>query len=275
MSEADETQPDADEQREEAMLTAARSVVRTCMQVRQVESVLIITDPESSEIGRALYEATAMVTDRVLMMMMPPSHREGNEPPNSVADLMRRQDVVLMATKHSLTHTRARANASRENVRIASLPGIDAETFANGGMTADYNALQKEISGLNSILRRRRDVHVTSEAGTDLKFTTGSRWILEDNGICNRPGAITNLPAGKVFVLPKEGSAKGRIVIDGSWGVKNWKNQFRFWLKKESSPTLAVMKKPKPYGNKWRIFAQGSDHQRQRWWVTLQNLVLE
>ena len=53
MSEADETQPDADEQREEAMLTAARSVVRTCMQVRQVESVLIITDPESSEIGRA------------------------------------------------------------------------------------------------------------------------------------------------------------------------------------------------------------------------------
>ena len=73
MSEADETQPDDDEQREEAMLTAARSVVRTCMQVRQVESVLIITDPESSEIGRALYEATAMVTDRVLMMMMPPS----------------------------------------------------------------------------------------------------------------------------------------------------------------------------------------------------------
>ena len=54
------------------------------------------------------------MTDRVLMMMMPPSHREGNEPPNPVADLMRRQDVVLMATKHSLTHTRARANASRE-----------------------------------------------------------------------------------------------------------------------------------------------------------------
>ena len=40
---------------------------------------------------------------------------------------------------------------------------------------------------------------------------------MEDNGICNRPGAITNLPAGKVFVLPKEGTATGRIVIDGSW----------------------------------------------------------
>ena len=51
MSEADETQPDADEQREEAMLTAARSVVRTCMQVRQVESVLIITDQSRQKLA--------------------------------------------------------------------------------------------------------------------------------------------------------------------------------------------------------------------------------
>tara|TARA_B100001113_G_scaffold148932_1_gene122173 strand:- start:594 stop:1625 length:1032 start_codon:yes stop_codon:yes gene_type:complete len=205
----------------EAMLTAARSVVRTCMQVRPVESVLVITDPESSEVGRALYEAASEVTERILMMMMPPGHREGSEPANQVADLMRRQDVVLIATKHSMTHTRARANASREGVRIASMPRINPELFAKGGMTADYNALQKEISGLSSILRRRRDIRVTSEAGTDLKFKTGGRWILEDNGICNRPGAITNLPAGKVFVLPKEGSAEGKIVIDGSWdGVR-------------------------------------------------------
>ena len=41
--------------------------------------------------------------------------------------------------------------------------------------------------------------------------------MLEDNGICNRPGQIANLPAGKVFVSPKEGSMNGTIVIDGSW----------------------------------------------------------
>ena len=37
----------------QAMLTAARSVVRTCMQIRSVESVLVITDPKFAEIGRA------------------------------------------------------------------------------------------------------------------------------------------------------------------------------------------------------------------------------
>ena len=202
---------------EEEMLTAARSVIRTCMQVRPHENVLVVTDPTTSEVGRALYEAASEVTDRILMMMMPRSHMQGNEPPASVGDLMRRQNVVLLATRNSLTHTRARLTSSREGARIASMPGITQEMMASGGMTADYNALQKEISGLNPLLRRRRDVRVTSEAGTDIRFRTGARWVLEDNGICNRPGQVTNLPAGKVFVLPQEQTMNGKIVIDGSW----------------------------------------------------------
>ena len=205
---------------EEDMLTSARSVIRTCMQVRPHENVLVVTDPTTSEVGRALYEAASEVTDRILMMMMPRSHRQGNEPPSSVGDLMRRQNVVLLATRNSLTHTRSRLTASREGARIASMPGISQDMMATGGMTADYNALQKEISGLNPLLRRRRDVKVTSEAGTDITFRTGARWVLEDNGICNRPGQVTNLPAGKVFVLPQEQTMSGKIVIDGSWEGK-------------------------------------------------------
>lgn len=60
-------------------------------------------------------------------------------------------------------------------------------------------------------------MRVRSASGTDVEFLTGDRWILEDNGICNRPAQVSNLPAGKVFVLPKEKSMNGTIVIDGSW----------------------------------------------------------
>ena len=116
-----------------------------------------------------------------------------------------------------MTHTRARAAATREGARIVSMPGIGSIAFESGGMTADYNALQREISGMGVVFRRKRRVSVKSEAGTDIEFVTGDRWILEDTGICNRPGQIANLPAGKVFVLPKEGSMNGTIVIDGSW----------------------------------------------------------
>mgnify|MGYP003322191631 FL=1 len=202
----------------ESMLTSARSVIRTCLQIRPFEPVLIVTDPESSAIGRALYEAAAEVTDRTLMMMMPTSHKKGSEPPDYVAELMRKQDVVILATKSSLTHTKARINASRTGrTRIISMPGINENMFSIGGMTADYNALQKEISGLTSIFRRKRDVRVTSPRGTDIRFSIGAKWRTDDNGICNRPGQVMNLPSGRVFVFPKEETMNGKIVIDGSW----------------------------------------------------------
>ena len=202
----------------ESMLTSARSVIRTCLQIRPFETVLIVTDPESSAIGRALYEAAAEVTDRTLMMMMPTSHKKGSEPPDYVAELMRKQDVVILATKSSLTHTKARINASRTGrTRIISMPGINENMFSIGGMTADYNALQKEISGLTSIFRRKRDVRVTSPGGTDIRFSIGAKWRTDDNGICNRPGQVMNLPSGRVFVFPKEDTMNGIIVIDGSW----------------------------------------------------------
>ena len=202
----------------ESMLTSARSVIRTCLQIRPFEPVLIVTDPESSAIGRALYEAAAEVTDRTLMMMMPTSDKKGSEPPDYVAELMRKQDVVILATKSSLTHTKARINASRTGrTRIISMPGINENMFSIGGMTADYNALQKEISGLTSIFRRKRDVRVTSPGGTDIRFSIGAKWRTDDNGICNRPGQVMNLPSGRVFVFPKEDTMNGIIVIDGSW----------------------------------------------------------
>jgi leucyl aminopeptidase (aminopeptidase T) len=202
----------------ESMLTSARSVIRTCLQIRPFEPVLIVTDPESSAIGRALYEAAAEVTDRTLMMMMPTSNKKGREPPDYVAELMRKQDVVILATKSSLTHTKARINASRTGrTRIISMPGINENMFSIGGMTADYNALQKEISGLTSVFRRKRDVRVTSAGGTDITFSIGAKWRTDDNGICNRPGQVMNLPSGRVFVFPKEETMNGKIVIDGSW----------------------------------------------------------
>ena len=201
----------------EAMLSTARSVIRTCLQVRREEDVLVITDPDTAEVGQALYEEASRVTDRILLVMMPPTQKPGKEPPLPVSDIMRKNRVIIIATKDSMSHTRARAAATREGARIVSMPGIGRESFETGGMTADYNTLQKEISGMSTIFRRKRRVRVRSESGTDIEFLTGDRWILEDNGICNRPGQVANLPAGKVFVLPKEGSMNGTIVIDGSW----------------------------------------------------------
>ncbi|MDP6905870.1 MAG: aminopeptidase [Candidatus Thalassarchaeaceae archaeon] len=206
-----------DKSTQDALTRAANTVCKECMQIQRSENVLVVTDPHTSIIGRALYEAAIKISDRVLMVMMPTTHRHGDEPPAPVADLMRKQDVVLAPTRYSLTHTRARMQACREGTRIATMPGITLQMFTEGGMTTNFNTMQSAIAQLGKSLKRQRKVSVKTSSGTDISFEISGRWELGDNGICNRPGQVTNLPAGKILAMPKEGTMEGVIVIDGTW----------------------------------------------------------
>ena len=208
-------EPSTDEERLHAI---SDMVVQTCMDIRRGENVLIVCDPTTSEIGQSLHIATQTRTDRVLLIVMPKSRHHGEEPPSPVAALMRQQQVVIAATKYSLTHTKAARQALKDGARIATMPGMTFELYTEGGMTANFQDVKRRISNIANVLRRRRIINVKSETGTDVTFEVNWRdWKLDDNGICNRPRMLTNLPAGKVFILPKEGTMNGTIVIDGSW----------------------------------------------------------
>ena len=201
----------------EKIRNSAKTVIETCMQLRGHENLLIITDPNTAEIGQALYEAGSQVSDRVLMVMMPSTHRHGQEPPAPVADLMRRQHVVIAATRYSLTHTRARLISSKDGARIATMPGVTRSMFIEGGMTTDFDTLQSNIASMARILRKHRNVIISNQEGESLEMAIAGRWNLEDNGICNRPGQVTNLPAGKIFAEIKPESVSGVIKINGTW----------------------------------------------------------
>ena len=208
-------EPTTDEERLHAI---SDMVVQTCMDIRRGENVLIVCDPTTAEIGQSLHIATQKRSERVLLIVMPKSRHHGEEPPSPVAALMRQQQVVIAATKYSLTHTRAVRQALKDGARVATMPGMTFELYTEGGMTSDFQEVKRSISNIANFLRRRRIINVKSESGTDVTFEVNWRdWKLDDNGICNRPRMLTNLPAGKVFILPKEGTMNGTIVIDGSW----------------------------------------------------------
>ena len=203
---------------QEKMLESAKMVTHTCMDIRREENVLIVCDPTTGEIGQALHETARKRSDRVLLIVMPKGRHHGEEPPAPVANLMKQQQIVIAPTRYSLTHTRAIRSAIREGARVATMPGMSNEMFVNGGMTANFNEIKKNISNLSGVLRRKRLIHVKDKKGTDVEFEINWReWKLDDNGICNRPRMITNLPAGKAIIMPREGTMNGTIVIDGTW----------------------------------------------------------
>ena len=202
----------------EMMAKSARTVIDTCMDVRRGENILIICDPTTTEIGQALHDAASLRSDRVLLVVMPKGRHHGDEPPTPVANLMRQQQVVIAPTRYSLTHTKAVRQAIKDGSRVATMPGMTLEMFTEGGMSADFNIIKKNIGEMSNLLRRKRIINVKSETGTNVTFEVNWReWKLDDNGICNRPRMLTNLPAGKIFTLPREGTMNGTIVIDGSW----------------------------------------------------------
>ena len=205
-------------ERDEALNASAEMVVKTCMEIYRHENVLVVSDPSTSVIGEALYLAASEISERVLMVVMPKSRHHGEEPPRPVADLMRYQDVILAPTRYSITHTRARLAATRQKARITTMPGMNVEMFTEGGMTADFASIKSEIAEVYGTLRRKKTIHITTPGGTDVTFDVNWRdWNLDDSGICNRPGMLTNLPAGKIFITPKEGSMEGIVVVDGAW----------------------------------------------------------
>jgi len=202
----------------EKMERSARTVIDTCMDLRRGENILIVCDPTTTEIGQALHDAASLRSDRVLLIVMPKGRHHGEEPPAPVANLMRQQQVVIAPTRYSLTHTRAVRQANKDGARVATMPGMTVEMFTEGGMSADFNIIKKNIGEMGSFLRRKRIVNVKSDSGTNVTFEVSWReWKFDDNGICNRPKMLTNLPAGKIFTLPREGTMNGTIVIDGSW----------------------------------------------------------
>jgi leucyl aminopeptidase (aminopeptidase T) len=124
-------------------------------------------------------------------------------------------EVILLLTGQSLSHTDARRRAVKRGARLASMPGITADMLQRAA-GADYGAISKRSERLKAILTDADTISVETELGTAINFSVrGMQGHMED-GLYNRAGTWGNMPAGEACIGPKEGSAKGVIVVDCS-----------------------------------------------------------
>jgi leucyl aminopeptidase (aminopeptidase T) len=192
---------------------AAETAVHQCLDLAADERCLVITDDERRAIGDALYEVAAEVTDDAIIVQYPPGDQHGEEPPAPVAAGMLEADAFLAPTSKSLSHTRARSEASDAGVRGATLPGITEDVFTTG-LDADYETIGRHCRAVHEQVAGADEVRVTASNGTDITIHPGDRDWRDDTGIVDEPGAFSNLPAGEVFVSPE--TANGTYVVDGT-----------------------------------------------------------
>lgn len=192
---------------------AATTAIEQCLAVAPEETCVIVYDTETERVADALEAAAGAVTPETVSVRTPVGETHGAEPPAPVAAALREADVFLAPTARSLSHTRARQRACEAGARGSTLPGITPEVFAIG-LDADYAGIEAACSSLLEQVADAEELHITTDAGTDVTVEPGGREWHADTGMVHDPGAFSNLPAGEVFVSPH--SASGTVVIDGT-----------------------------------------------------------
>ena len=194
---------------------ASVTALKICMGLKKNESVLVITDENKRDIGYSLYSNALKLGNFALLVEMKSGKVNGEEPPAHIANLMKGFDVVLCPTSKSLTHTKARREASSNGARVATFPGITNDVMIRG-MNADYKKITALSFKLKKILDKGKFVRITTKLGTDLSFSINGRMSIASKGLYHKKGEGGNLPTGETFVAPVEGTANGVFLVDGS-----------------------------------------------------------
>lgn len=196
-------------------LSAAAAAAVHCLGVGPSDDVLVLCNQQQRTIAESLAGAAGGWARTVRLVAYPTLTRDGEEPPAFVAEAMTEATVIFAPTTFSLSHTRARREATGRGARIATMPGITAEIFERA-VSVDPGELKRAGERIAAELSAAASCRVTSPAGTDLVLSLEGRTAICDDGNLQAEAAWGNLPAGEAFIAPIETSGEGSIVFDGA-----------------------------------------------------------
>src|SRR5205823_824418 len=147
-------------------LAAAAKAAADCLGVGARDQVLVLCNEAERAVAEALVAAAQSRTGAVRLLEYPTLSRNGEEPPDHVAQAMCDASVVFATTTYSISHTQARLAATAAGTRIASMRGF-AEAYAQA-MSVDYRLLRSNGARLAAALTAAESCWLTSAAGTDI-----------------------------------------------------------------------------------------------------------
>ena len=199
------------------MPKSADIVLKKCLGLKNNEKLLIVTDSELYDIAKMFFDGAKQITNDVKFINIPIPKVNGTEPSEDVAKEMLNYDAELLITSKSLSHTKARKNASDKGARIVTMPGITVGTIKRT-IDIDYSKLEKLHKKIADVMDKGEYVRIKTTLGTNISFSINDRKSFgRDSGLFTRKGAFGNLPTGEIFIAPVEGTANGTFIADASF----------------------------------------------------------
>jgi leucyl aminopeptidase (aminopeptidase T) len=198
-----------------ALDRAVMTLIRECLELSPSEEMLVICNPITEELGALVrINAQGEGAEATLAVI---SERDSHaaEPPRAVAAAMLVADVIVAPTIQSISHTEARRAATAAGARVASMPGVTSEMLSRV-MAADLGLLRQRGAAVGRALGAGAEAWITCPLGSDLRLGLEDRTAIVDAGALGTRAAFGNIPCGEAFVAPVEGTAEGKLVVDGS-----------------------------------------------------------
>ena len=198
-----------------------KQAVENCLKVKAGESVVIITDADTIEIGSAIKAAIEKITAEVQFFIMEDFGERPIDYPKAIDDAIKAADVSVYAAQgaegelQTFRMRMLKAIDANPRLRHAHMIGITPEIMKDG-MCSDYKEIQRVSRLVYEKVRNAGKIRVVTEKGNDFvaEFSPQLKWIISDGDIA--PGQWKNLPDGEVFTCPV--NVNGKVVIDGCLG---------------------------------------------------------
>ncbi|MBS3781608.1 MAG: aminopeptidase [Candidatus Thermoplasmatota archaeon] len=199
----------------------AKNAVKNCMCVNPDEKVVIISDSNTTKIGKNLKCAAQSITGDVKFFNL---ESYGDRPlsyfPDQIEQQADRADVTFWTAKSYDGELESLRKPFIETAvdggRHGHMVNV-TEDVMKQGMTGDYQKIKEFTEKLREKLVDTETIRIKNEQGTDIKTTFSDRykWV-PSTGVYHEEGYWGNLPDGEIYTVPA--TMEGKLVVDGMIG---------------------------------------------------------
>lgn len=194
----------------------ASALVQTCANLSEGERALVIANSPTLDVAELVKLAALRITEHVDLIVEPVARMHGGEPTAETAEKMLEADVIFCLTQKSLAHSQARLNATNLRSRYLSLADYSMEQLESAALLFDFRTIVTQAERLATSMDGAERISVSSIGGTQIDFSVVGRDANRAPGVVSRRGDLGSPPDAEVNIAPIEGTASGKVVVDGS-----------------------------------------------------------
>jgi len=203
------------------MFNSAYHAMKELFKISSNDKLLILTDIHCQTITKAFSNVCYNLGCEVKTYQIDEHIRPLKEPPEELIKLLSARSIVLNiinAYSEEISFRIKWIFKVEENklIKMGHMPGI-TEAMMLGSVNVNYLEMQNSAESLLKFLKDAKQIHITTDEGTDVLLGVNGRPFLSDVGVI-KPGEMSNLPCGEIYCAPLETEANGIVVFNASVG---------------------------------------------------------